>query len=64
MKNFRGSASAAGVGTPESAPHELLKSSLHFYLAFKHRDFYKKGNDGSISVDRILHEKMDYQRNL
>ena len=30
MKNFRGSALAAGVGTPESAPHELLGSSLIF----------------------------------
>lgn len=30
MKNFRGSALAAGVGTPESVPHELLGSSLHF----------------------------------
>jgi hypothetical protein len=38
MKNFRGSALAAGVGTPESAPHELLGSSLHFYLGYKHRD--------------------------
>ena len=28
MKNFRGSALAAGVGTPESVPHELLRSSL------------------------------------
>ena len=40
MKNFRGSALAAGVGTPESAPHELLGSSLHFYLRFKHRNFF------------------------
>ena len=38
MKNFRGSALAAGVGTPESVPHELLGSSLRFYLVFKHRD--------------------------
>ena len=41
MKNFRGSALAAGVGTPESAPHELHGSSLRFYLVFKHRDFVK-----------------------
>ena len=40
MKNFRGSALAAGVGTPESVPHELLGSSLRFYLVFKHRDCY------------------------
>lgn len=40
MKNFRGSALAAGVGTPESVPHELLKSSLHFYLGYKHRDWF------------------------
>ena len=30
MKNFRGSALAAGVGTPESVPHEFLGISLHF----------------------------------
>ena len=41
MKNFRGSALAAGVGTPESVPHELLRSSLHFYLGYKHRDYLK-----------------------
>ena len=41
MKNFRGSALAAGVGTPESVPHELLGSSLRFYLVFKHRDCEK-----------------------
>ncbi len=40
MKNFRGSALAAGVGTPESVPHELLGSSLHFYLVFKHRNCF------------------------
>ena len=43
MKNFRGSALAAGVGTPESAPHELPRSSLHFYLVFKHRDYFESG---------------------
>ena len=53
MKNFRGSALAAGVGTPESVPHELLGSSLRFYLVFKHRDFVFtflhvcSGTDGS-----------------
>lgn len=41
MKNFRGSALAAGVGTPESVPHELLGSSLRFYLVFKHRNYFK-----------------------
>ena len=40
MKNFRGSALAAGVGTPESVPHELQGSSLHFYLRFKHRNCF------------------------
>ena len=40
MKNFRGSALAAGVGTPESVPHELLGSSLRFYLVFKHRNCF------------------------
>lgn len=40
MKNFRGSTLAAGVGTPESAPHELRRSSFHFfYFDFKHRNY-------------------------
>ena len=42
MKNFRGSALAAGGGTPESVPHELLGSSLRFYLVFKHRNYIDK----------------------
>lgn len=29
-----------------------------------HIIFYKKHSDGSIWMDRILHEKMDYQRHL
>jgi len=40
MKNFRGAALAAGVGTPESAPHELQGSSLHFYSDYKHRNLF------------------------
>ena len=48
MKNFRGSALAAGVGTPESVPYELLGSSLRFYLVFKHRDYLPKQPTGPI----------------
>ena len=55
MKNFRGSALAAGVGTPESAPHELLGSSLHFYLRFKHRNCF---------YGRELISKLKYQHYL
>ena len=59
MKNFRGSALAAGVGTPESAPHELQGSSLHFYLRFKHRNCfgisykYSKINPSSLARQYI-----------
>ena len=59
MKNFRGSALAAGVGTPESAPHELLGSSLHFYLRFKHRNCfgisYKYSKINPSSLARRIH---------
>ena len=34
MKNFRGAALAAGVGTPESVPHESEQDSFDF----KHRN--------------------------
>jgi len=37
------------------------------FLGFKfghHIVFYKRHKDGSILVDRILHEKMDYQRHV
>ena len=57
MKNFRGSALAAGGGTPESVPYELLGSSLRFYLVFKHRDYLTEAVDWShpflLSVHQI-----------
>ena len=54
MKNFRGSALAAGVGTPESAPHELLGSSLRFYFDFKHRNLFV--TDGSFALGNMSGE--------
>lgn len=44
--------------------YDVVKSGLFGFKVGHHIVFYKKGNDGSISVDRILHEKMDYQRHL
>ena len=54
MKNFRGSALAAGVGTPESAPHELLGSSLHFYLGYKHRDCVSECSTSSLTMLPVI----------
>ena len=44
--------------------YDIIKPGLLGYKIGHHIIFYKKGKDGSISVDRILHEKMDYQRHL
>ena len=44
--------------------YDIIKPGLLGYKVGHHIIFYKKGKDGSISVDRILHEKMDYQRHL
>lgn len=44
--------------------YEVIKPVLFGFKVGHHIVFYKKHNDGSIWVDRILHEKMDYQRHL
>ena len=44
--------------------YDVIKPGLFGFKVGHHIIIYKKGNNGSISVDRILHEKMDYQRNL
>ena len=44
--------------------YDIIKHGLLGYKVGHHIIFYKKGKDGSISVDRILHERMDYQRHL
>ena len=44
--------------------YDVIKSGLWGFKVGHHIIFYKKDNNGSISVDRILHEKMDYQRHL
>ena len=44
--------------------YDIIKPGLLGHKAGHHIIFYKKDNDGSIRVDRILYEKMDYQRHL
>ena len=44
--------------------YDVVKPGLLGYKIGHHIIFYKKGKKGSISVDRILHEKMDCQRHL
>ena len=44
--------------------YDVIKPGLFGCKVGHHIVFYKKRNDGSIWVDRILHEKMDYQRHL
>ena len=44
--------------------YNVIKTGLFGFKVGHHIIFYKKGKSGSISVDRILHEKMDYQRHL
>ena len=44
--------------------YDIIKPGLLAYKVGHHIIFYKKCKDGSISADRILHEKMDYQRHV
>ena len=44
--------------------YDIIQPRLLGHKVGHHIIFYKKDNDGSIRVDRILHEKMDYQRHL
>lgn len=44
--------------------YDVIKPGLFGLKVGHHIIFYKKGNNGSISVDRILHERMDYERHL
>lgn len=44
--------------------YNVVKPELLGFKVGHHIVFYKKHKDGSIWVDRILHEKMDYQRHL
>ena len=44
--------------------YDIIKPGLLGYKVGHHIIFYKKSVDGSIWVDRILHEKMDYLRHL
>ena len=44
--------------------YDVIKSGLWGFKVGHHIIFYKKDNNGSISVDRILHEKMDFQGHL
>ena len=44
--------------------YDVIKPGLFGFKVGHHIVFYKKHQDGSILVDRILHEKMDYQKHL
>ena len=44
--------------------YDYIKPGLMGYKVGHHIIFYRRISNGSISVDRILHEKMDYQRHL
>ena len=44
--------------------YAIIKPGLLGFKVGHHIVFYKKKKDCSIYVDRILHEKMDYQRHL
>ena len=44
--------------------YDVIKPGLFGFKVGHHIIFYNKHKEGSIQVDRILHEKMDYQRHL
>lgn len=44
MKNFAGKPQRPGPQIPLSVHHELHRSSLQFYLGFKHRNYFRNHN--------------------
>lgn len=58
---FQGSKSLPAF---QEIKYDIIKPGLLGHKVGHHIIFYKKDSDVSISVDRILHEKMDYQRHL
>ena len=44
--------------------YDVIKPGLLGFKVGHHIVFYKKHPDGSIWVDRILHERMDFQSHL
>ena len=44
--------------------YDIVKPGVLGYRVGHHVIFYKRDKDGIINVDRILHERMDYQRHL
>lgn len=44
--------------------YDLVKPGLLGFHVGHHIIFYKKQQDGSVLVDRILHEMMDFPRHL
>ena len=43
---------------------DTVKPGLRGFHSGHHIIFYKKRDDGSVLVDRILHEKMDFSRHI
>lgn len=44
--------------------YDIVKPGVLGYRVGHHVIFYKRDKDGTISVVRILHERMNYQRHL
>ena len=44
--------------------YDVIRPGLRGFRAGHHIIFYKRHVDGSVWVDRILHERMDFQRHL
>ena len=44
--------------------YDVIKPGLFGFKVGHHIIFYKKGKNGSIFVNRILHEKMDFPRHI
>ena len=48
----------------KSRSYDVVKPGLWGYHVGHHIVFYKKKSDGSVWVNRILHEKMDFVRHF
>ena len=54
----------AGSSEINSVSYDFVKKGLRSYRVGHHVLFYRKEPAGTISVIRILHERMDFRRHL
>lgn len=61
---YNGIRSLSGLPEYLIRRYDSVKAGLMGYRVGHHVIFYKKQKDGSVWIDRVLHERMDFLRHL